>query len=134
MDVNEVYSNILTGNGGNDTLQGGAGDDVLNGTDEVVAGYYEKDVLIGGDGVDKFILGDVDRAYYATAGNQDYAVIEDFDGTVDLIQFYGVAGDYQQQQQGDDLFISRNGDLIAILENTSSVNFNSSSFEYVTAI
>ncbi len=122
----------ITGNGGNDTISGGAGDDVINGTDEIVAGYWEKDVLIGGAGVDKFILGDAARAYYATSGHQDYAVIEDFDSSVDKIQLHGSAIDYQQQQQSNDLFLSRNGDLVAILENTKSVNLNSSGFEYVS--
>ena len=124
----------LTGNGGNDTLTGGAGDDILNGTDEIVAGYYEKDILTGGDGADKFILGDANQAYYATAGHQDYAVIKDFDSTVDFLQLHGIAGDYQQQEQEDNIFLSRNGDLVAILENTSTLNLNDSAFEYVTVI
>ena len=121
----------LTGNGGNDTISGGAGDDIINGTDEIVAGYYEKDVLIGGTGADTFILGNSNQAYYATAGNQDYAVIEDFDFSLDTLQLYGSAVDYQQQQQGNDVFLSRNGDLVVILENTSTFNLNDSSFEYV---
>ena len=124
----------ITGNGGNDTISGGAGDDVINGTDEIVAGYYEKDVLVGGAGADKFILGDANQAYYATVGYQDYAVIEDFDSSVDKIQLHGSAIDYQQQQQSNDLFLSRHGDLVAILENTKSVNLNSSGFEYVSTI
>ena len=126
----EGHDNI-TGNGGNDTISGGAGDDIINGTDEIVAGYYEIDILNGGAGADKFILGDTNQAYYATAGYQDYAVIEDFDSSVDTIQFYGSASDYQQQQQGNDLFLSRNGDLVAILENTNSVNLSGSGFEYL---
>ncbi|MGK7952731.1 MAG: NF038122 family metalloprotease [Xenococcaceae cyanobacterium] len=130
----EGHDNI-TGNGGNDTISGGAGDDILNGTDEMVAGYYEIDVLVGGDGADKFILGDANRAYYATAGYQDYAVIKDFDSSsLDKIQLYGAATDYQSQLQGTDMFLSRNGDLVAILENTKIVNLTGSGFEYVSAI
>ena len=124
----------LTGNGGNDTLQGGLGDDILNGTDAIVAGEYEKDVLIGEYGADRFILGDANQAYYATSGYQDYAVIEDFDFSVDTIQFYGSAADYQSQQQGDDTFVSRDGDLVAILENTKNINFNGTGFEYVNGV
>ena len=114
VDVNQAQSSsgdgddgndVITGNGGNDTISGGAGNDVINGTDEVVAGYYEKDILTGGDGADKFILGDANQAYYATAGHQDYAVIKDFDSTVDFLQLHGVAEDYQQQQQGDNIFL-----------------------------
>ena len=129
---NEVSGNDeLTGNGGHDILVGGAGDDMLNGTDPIVAGYLERDVLSGGAGADKFILGDATKAYYATEGAQDYAVIQDFDSTVDTIQFNGVAGNYQQQQQGNDLHLTNNGDLVAILENTNTLNLNGSAFEYV---
>ena len=130
----EGHDNI-TGNGGNDTISGGAGDDIINGTDEIVAGYYEKDVLVGGAGADKFILGDANQAYYATAGYQDYAVIKDFDSSsLDKIQLYGAAVDYQQQQQGNDIFLSRSGDLVAILENTNSANLSDTAFEYVSAV
>ncbi|KST63448.1 hypothetical protein BC008_18305 [Mastigocoleus testarum BC008] len=121
----------ITGNGGNDTISGGAGNDVINGTDEVVAGYYEKDILTGVDGADKFILGDANQAYYATAGHQDYALIKDFDSTVDFLQLHGVAEDYQQQQQGDNIFLSRDGDLVAILEDNITLNLSDSAFEYV---
>ena len=115
----------------NDTISGGAGNDVINGTDEVVAGYYEKDILTGGDGTDKFILGDTNQAYYGTAGYQDYALIKDFDSTVDFLQLHGVAENYQQQQQGNDIFLSRNGDLIAILEDNTTLNLSDTAFEYV---
>nr|MDJ0681314.1 DNRLRE domain-containing protein [Xenococcaceae cyanobacterium MO_167.B52] len=124
----------ITGNGGNDTIYGGAGDDILEGTDEIVAGYYENDVLVGGAGADKFILGNQQQAYYATGGYQDYAVIQDFDPTADTIQFYGSAANYQSQQQGNDTFVSRNGDLVVILENTSNLNLSSSAFEYVNGV
>ncbi|MGB5710888.1 MAG: hypothetical protein WBM44_08245, partial [Waterburya sp.] len=122
------------GNGGHDNIYGGAGDDVINGTDEIVAGYLERDVLEGGAGADTFILGDVNQAYYATGGSQDYAVIKDFTPGVDTIQLYGVAGDYQQQQQGDDIHLSRNEDLVAILEKNSTLNLNGSGFAYASAI
>ncbi|MDJ0694921.1 NF038122 family metalloprotease [Mastigocoleus sp. MO_188.B34] len=139
VDVNQGASSAsnsngddhITGNGGNDTISGGAGNDVINGTDEVVAGYYEKDILTGGDGADKFILGDTNQAYYDTAGYQDYALIKDFDSTVDFLQLHGIATDYQQQQQGNDIFLSRNGDLIAILEDNTTLNLSDTAFEYV---
>ncbi len=140
LDVNEASSTTgegndnITGNGGNDTISGGAGNDIINGTDETVAGYYEKDILTGGDGADKFILGDANQSYYATAGHQDYALIKDFDSTVDFLQLHGVAENYQQQLQGDNIFLSRDGDLVAILENTTTVDLNGIAFEYVTVI
>ena len=124
----------LTGNGGHDTLYGGIGDDTLEGTDQIVAGEYEKDVLVGDVGADKFILGNQEQAYYSTRGYQDYAVIEDFNSTVDTIQLYGGASDYQSERQGDDTFVSYNGDLVAILKNTKNLDFNSSSFEYLNDV
>ncbi len=45
-----------------------------------------------------------------------------------------MAGDYQQQQQGNDLLLTRNGDLVAILENTNTLNLNDSAFEYVSTV
>ncbi|MEO0969129.1 MAG: lectin-like protein, partial [Cyanobacteria bacterium J06639_18] len=130
-DTIDAGDDHITGNGGNDTISGGAGNDVINGTDQVVAGYYEKDILTGGDSEDKFILGDAKQAYYATGGHQDYAVIKDFDSTVDFLQLHGTAVDYQQQQQGNDIFLSRNGDLVAILEDTTTLNLSDTAFEYV---
>ena len=124
-------SDNLTGNGGHDTLNGGAGNDTLNGTDEIVAGYLERDILVGDDDADTFVLGDVTQAYYATAAEQDYAVIRDFNVSVDKLQLHGVVVDYQQQQQGNDVYLSHNGDLVAILENNNTLNLSSSAFEYL---
>ena len=124
----------LFGNGGHDTIDGGAGNDTINGTDEIVAGNLERDDLEGGSGADTFILGDDTQAYYATGGGQDYALIKDFDSSLDIIQLHGVAGDYQQQQQGDDIHLSRNGDLVAILENNSTLDLNGSGFAYVSVV
>ncbi len=138
VDVIEIYeegNDTITGNGGNDTIFGGASNDIINGTDEIVAGYYEKDVLIGNTGADKFILGDEDQAYYATGGDQDYAVIQDFNVNLDTLQLYGSAMDYQQVQQGNDTHLTRNGDLVVILENNSTtLNLNGSAFEYVSTV
>ncbi|ELS05348.1 putative calcium-binding protein [Xenococcus sp. PCC 7305] len=124
----------IFGNGGHDIIRGGAGNDVINGTDGIVAGYLEKDTLEGGAGADKFILGDENQAFYATDGAQDYAVIQDFNASEDIVQLNGVAGDYQQTQQGNDLHLTRNGDLVVILENNNTLNLNSSAFEYVSTV
>ena len=124
----------ITGNGGHDMINGGAGDDVLNGTDEVVAGYLERDVLIGDTGADKFILGDETQAYYATGGDQDYAVIQDFNVNLDTLQLYGSAMDYQQVQHGNDTHLTRNGDLVVILENNNTLNLDANAFEYISTV
>ena len=121
----------ITGNGGHDVIHGGAGDDVINGTDQIVAGYLERDVLNGGDGADMFILGDETQAYYALGGAQDYAVIQDFKYGLDNLQLHGTAADYQPVQQGNDVHLARNNDLVAILENTNTLDIKIAAFDYV---
>jgi Ca2+-binding RTX toxin-like protein len=76
-----VGSNIggkLTGAGGNDTIVGGEGKDILTGTDSIARGMSEVDILTGGGGRDRFVLGDSSGAYYIGQGNNDYATITDF--------------------------------------------------------
>ncbi|ELS00659.1 putative calcium-binding protein [Xenococcus sp. PCC 7305] len=122
----ETYNDNIFGNGGHDIIKGGAGDDVINGTDGIVAGRLERDTLEGGAGADKFILGDGTKAFYATGGAQDYVVIQDFNSSEDTVQLFGVAGDYQKIQQGNNIHITRNGDLVAILENNNTLSINGS--------
>ena len=47
----------------------------------------------------------------------------------DMLQLYGSASQYQQQTQGSDLFLYLNQgsgqDLVAVFENTSSLNLSS---------
>lgn len=113
---------------GNDHLIGGLGNDTLNGTDTIAVGYFEKDTLIGGIGADTFILGDGVQAYYQGMGDQDYALIKDFNPSEDRLQLHGLISSYTQQQQGTDLYIYYQdtvSDLVAILENTTTLNLNS---------
>jgi Ca2+-binding RTX toxin-like protein len=131
VDVNQSSSasadgskDILTGNSGNDNLFGGAGDDILNGTDQVSIGIGEQDILTGGDGADSLILGDADHAYYFGQGDLDYATLTDFDPNIDTLKLYDSIGDYQQTQQGNDLWLSYQNDLIAVLQNTSTLDLN----------
>jgi Ca2+-binding RTX toxin-like protein len=127
-----VGNDSLTGGSGHDTLSGGAGNDILNGTDGVALGANEKDVLIGGSGADKFILGDKQQAYYSLGGLNDFATIKDFVAGVDTVQLYGVAGNYTQQQSGVGTQLYWQGqDLVAVFEGVASLNLNSSSFAFV---
>jgi Ca2+-binding RTX toxin-like protein len=113
----------LVGNGGRDTLTGGAGNDTLEGVGLgsttgtflggtlATRGVGEVDILTGGADNDRFILGGNNEFYYiggATAGT-DLAIIgqtsttRDFN-TGDLIQVQkGLI--YRVQQQGTDTFI-----------------------------
>ncbi|NEO43587.1 MAG: calcium-binding protein [Moorea sp. SIO4A3] len=70
----------ITGAGGNDTLIGGLGSDTLNGTNSIVDGVGEIDILDPGDfgARDLVILGTSGSIYYNGAG-LDYAVIDNFD-------------------------------------------------------
>lgn len=59
-----IGNDVLTGRKNNDVLTGGDGDDILIGTNEDALGIGEIDVLSGGAGRDKFILGDTKNVYY----------------------------------------------------------------------
>ena len=83
----------LTGGGGNDTITGGNKKDILTGTDSTARGVGEVDILTGGGGRDKFILGDTNGAYYVGKGNDDYATITDFNLFQDSISI-GSLKDY----------------------------------------
>jgi Ca2+-binding RTX toxin-like protein len=88
---------FLFANLGNDTLDGGAGDDTLVGSatgnygyasfsfttqEGGYGGYEEIDILTGGAGQDRFILGafssDTEPNFYNNFGDLDYALITDF--------------------------------------------------------
>ncbi len=80
----------LIGFSGNDTLNGGAGNDVLEGT-LVARGEGEIDTLTGESGADTFslrysIVGAEAGPAYAFEGNNDYALITDFNNSQDTIQ------------------------------------------------
>ncbi|MEM6451826.1 MAG: NF038122 family metalloprotease [Cyanobacteria bacterium P01_D01_bin.105] len=123
----------LEGGSGNDTLKGGIGDDRLEGTDQLAAGYFERDILSGGAGADTFVLGSDSQAYYVDGGDEDYALIQDFNAAEDVVQLYGSASDYTQQQQGSDAWLLYNNDLIAVFEDTLELDFNNTALEFSMA-
>ena len=135
-----VGNDTLWGNSGNDwlegglgadTLDGGIGADTLDGSDAIAQGAQEIDLLSGGLGADRFILGTSTGAYYTSDAGNDYASIQDFDSAVDVLQLHGGASDYQQQQNGDDLWISKDQDLIAVLKNQSALDLTGAYVAYV---
>ncbi|MFK8182232.1 MAG: calcium-binding protein, partial [Phormidesmis sp.] len=120
-------NDTLYGGVGSDTLEGGAGNDVLDGSDAISAGYFETDILGGGLGADTFVVGNANQAYYLGDGDGDYALIEDFNAAEDIVQLHGSASNYTQQQQGNDTYLSYQGntsDLVAVFKNLSSVKLN----------
>ncbi|MDJ0731909.1 MAG: choice-of-anchor I family protein [Crocosphaera sp.] len=127
----------LEGDQGHDTLKGGWDNDTLIGVDtEHNVSVDEVDVLIGGAGADKFVLGDQYKAYYDDSGLQDYAHIQDFNGTEgDVIQLFGFATDYTLgsafSSTGIFLQTSEPDELIAVVDHLDlSTSLTSSFFEY----
>ncbi len=77
-------SDVLSGCMGSDVVIGGAGDDVISGvhTEMPLPGRGEIDVLIGGPGLDRLVLGGQHGIYYKDVVGRDtdsYAAIQDFE-------------------------------------------------------
>ncbi|AFY57212.1 heme peroxidase family protein,Calx-beta domain-containing protein,putative calcium-binding protein [Rivularia sp. PCC 7116] len=84
---------VQIGGNGNDTLNGGFGDDELTGVGNQF-GMGEIDNLTGGFGRDTFSLGDKNNVFYQGKGIFDYALITDFRASQDTIVLKGEASDY----------------------------------------
>ena len=131
----------INGEGGNDTLSGGLGGDIVRGGlgDDILNGYgytEEYDILTGGEGADTFVLGDDTflndgTAYYGEAAGLGFARITDFDWEQgDKFQVFGEVADYslifgnRYGTSAQDTFIEYQGDLIAVVQDTTAVNLN----------
>ncbi|HAA29413.1 MAG TPA: hypothetical protein DCE56_19080 [Cyanobacteria bacterium UBA8553] len=146
---------VLVSGVGSDAISGGCGDDVLVRVDPFVPEFgfggtpnnplapFEKDTLTGGQGRDTFALGDngtvlgIERGepelYYFGGGNEDFALITDFNIGQDTIQLasdiffndleFGIS-DGNSLPQG--VTISFEGDLIAVIEAHSLSGMNNS--------
>lgn len=73
----------ISGDQGNDFVSGGEGNDLLQGAEFFNFGFGEIDTLVGGAGLDTFILDDPD--FYVGSGNNDFALIADYNPTEDTI-------------------------------------------------
>ena len=100
--VGNAGNDLLLGGTENDLLEGGEGNDTLIGSDygNLAVQLGEQDTLIGGAGSDFLILGDRDRLFYNdrnpnTGGDNDYALIRDFDFSQDIIQLQGDLAMYE---------------------------------------
>jgi Ca2+-binding RTX toxin-like protein len=134
----EADNDFLYGGDGHDYLSGGSGSDFLNGqwgNDTLDGGgtYYnsgEFDTLTGGANADTFILGSWWQPYYLGNG---HAIITDFNRYEDKLQlkgplynYYKVEGNFGVGRWATDTGIYSNGDLIAILQDVSGLNYGGS--------
>ncbi|MFL9458932.1 calcium-binding protein [Tolypothrix bouteillei VB521301_2] len=155
-------NDYLEGGTGNDEITGDTGQDKLVGVQASNwnAGKGEIDLLVGGSlnhfsynptnptvstdtERDTFVLGDTYEAYYlgdGSLGEQDFALIPDFNPSIDNIVLHGKAQDYvvggisqNLSYQGAvinnnslGLYLSESGgyDLVAVLQNVSFSNIN----------
>jgi Ca2+-binding RTX toxin-like protein len=108
----------LSGDLGNDTLFGGDGNDLLVGAGRG-SGSNEIDIFTGGNGQDRFILGNTNTSFYSGGGLNDYAVINDYADNQDRIVVYGgdgvVLGPAPTSIGVNGTTISVAGDLIAVV-------------------
>ncbi len=138
----------LTGGPGNDELYGGAGQDWLLGTTGSTLGRGEQDLLVGGDGADRFVLASGSGIFYGDGladrlGTEDFALIRGL-GSEDRIQL-GQGAQYRLQtnymlpggETGYALWINRDeqrgfaDELIAVIQTGVSLSMESEVFVFV---
>ena len=136
-------NDTINGDAGDDTIYAGAGNDTIDGTDG--ANFTgEIDILSGGTGNDRFILGTATNAYYddgdvLTNGSDDYANIIDFNSG-DIIQLQGTSSNYLLTVVGADtqILIDKPGtepdELIGIVRNQNTLSLTSTSFNYIASV
>ncbi len=144
-------NDTLNGDDGNDSLQGGPGNDRLNGGsgNDIFIGVWpgsplspglgETDTLIGGVGLDRFILGDAINVYYddkntTNAGFGDLATITDFNTSEDRIELKGSPKNYRLQSAGTttQIFLDKPGaepdEIIGIVQRVVNLRLDSDDF------
>jgi Ca2+-binding RTX toxin-like protein len=127
----DSVDNYLDGGNGNDTLVGGIGNDTLlgNAGNDILIGVAGIDTVVGGDGSDIFVLGGGGAALYAFQGNNDFAIINDWNPfsdfiTVDasLIQSYTLQfGDYSAGTAALDTAVFYQNDLVAVVTDSAAL-------------
>jgi hypothetical protein len=117
---------FFTGTSRSDRIQSFGEVAIVSGVDLLTegGGVPQIDTLIGGNGLDLFMLGD----YYIGAGNADYAVIQNFNPLdFDTIVFSGRSSDYNFQVfNGNTNISTTNGDLVAVVEGNTNLSVLSS--------
>jgi Ca2+-binding RTX toxin-like protein len=134
--------NILVGDSGNDTLAGGGINLRQDGSIRIGGDTNGLDYLYSGEGKDTLVLGGQPEqgqgttpiAFYDSSGNNDYAVIADFNANDDKILLGGAKEDYRLGASPNDLpegaGIFKGDDLIAIVQGDTDLNINASYFQF----
>jgi Ca2+-binding RTX toxin-like protein len=144
---------VIHGEAGSDTLDGGYGNDFLSGgsgNDYVVGGagndyliaygftFSERDQMLGGSGIDQFALTNGASVFYKGDGVNGYATVQDF-AFGDKLRVKGPLTDYFLQKNinwgagsnANDTGIFHGGDLIAVVQDNTSIQLNSAYFTSV---
>jgi Ca2+-binding RTX toxin-like protein len=140
-------NDIIAGLGGSDELRGGKGNDTLTGggisfTEDrlyVTVDTTGIDTLTGGAADDLFVIGGKSSAtsgevivHYDEAGNNDYALITDFDNTQDEIKLGGSIDDYRLGSSPKDLpegtALYQENELIAIIQGSTDLSLSGDYF------
>ncbi|NEO35933.1 MAG: hypothetical protein F6J90_06170 [Moorea sp. SIOASIH] len=144
-------NDIIAGLSGDDSISGGLGDDTLTGggiflfkegssTTIKVSDTSGIDTLSGGEGADRLVLGGKSQFFrettviqYDEAGNDDYALITDFNTAEDVIQLGGSKSDYRLGSSpiglpsGTGIFLGN--ELTAIVQGSSELDLSARYFE-----
>lgn len=115
--------------------------------DDMLPGLGEQGVLVGGQGADKFVLGNASKVFYndgdpSTAGKMDFALIKDFKlSQGDVIQLHGEASDYRLgnspvgNSEDTAIFLKSSGqdELVGSIQNGKKLNLSldSAAFDFV---
>jgi Ca2+-binding RTX toxin-like protein len=84
-------------------------------------GTGEVDGLTGTVGINKFILGGNGESFYLGEGAEDYATIGGFDLLKDYLFLGGTFEDYSLETVEGNLNISKDGDLVSVVEGIESL-------------
>ncbi|AFY81174.1 choice-of-anchor D domain-containing protein [Oscillatoria acuminata] len=106
---------------------------------DILTGEAITTELIGGSGVDTFLLGDANDVFYGNFNQQGAAMIVNFNPTEDFIQLPGSPSDYQLIPAPSGMptgmaIVQPEGDrteLIALVQDVESLNLQESYFSFV---
>jgi Ca2+-binding RTX toxin-like protein len=129
----ESGNDTLLGGSGSDYLSGGGNNDRLTGSTSRSFNSNEYDTLVGGSGLDVFVLGESAGNYYQGTG---YAIITDYNGANDYIRIKntGSLSLSWQNWAGSsalDTAIYQGGDLIGVVQDNTSIALTSYYFQFV---